>query len=42
MNMFKSIKIGTKMLIMAGSILILMLVTLVWGSTGLSQIDQVT
>ena len=36
MNMFKSLKIGTKMLIMAGSILILMLVTLVWGVTGLS------
>ncbi len=36
MNMIKSLKIGTKMLVMAGSILILMLITLVWGISGLS------
>ncbi len=34
--MFKNLKIGTKMIIMTGSILVLMIVILVWGITGLS------
>ncbi len=34
--MFRYLKIGTKMIIMAGSILILMLITLIWGISGLS------
>ena len=35
--MFKNFKIGTKTFLLAGSILLLMLVTLVWGITGLSK-----
>ena len=34
--MLKNLKIGTKMIIMAGSILVLMLITLIWGISGLS------
>ncbi len=34
--MLKNLKIGTRMIVMAGSILILMLITLVWGIKGLS------